>query len=178
MVFCDGNPAAPVMLVGEAPGTEEDRTGRPFTGDTGLLLDRILKAIGLDRTEQNPAAAVYISNILNWRPPGNRTPSPAELDVSLPFIERHIALAQPRLLILCGGLAAKTLLGTGETIARLRGKWHDYTPLTDGITDKKIAIPALVTYHPSYLLNMPAQKKAVWQDMLALQEKRRESGLL
>src|SRR5262249_7051997 len=124
-VFCDGNPASPVMLVGEAPGADEDRLGRPFVGVSGQLLDRILKCIDLDRAQEDPARAIYISNILNWRPPGNRTPSPAEIEVSLPFIERHIMLAKPKLIILCGGVSAKALLGREEGISRLRKTWHD-----------------------------------------------------
>lgn len=177
MVFCDGNPRAPVMLVGEAPGADEDRMGRPFVGVSGQLLDRILKCIGLERTEEYPGKAIYISNILNWRPPGNRTPTPAEIDICLPFIERHIALAQPKILILCGGVSAKALLGTESSISRLRGTWHNYTPRTKGI-DGSGPVPAIATYHPAYLLRTPSQKKAVWQDMLMLQEKRREMKLI
>ncbi|HEY8191368.1 MAG TPA: uracil-DNA glycosylase [Alphaproteobacteria bacterium] len=177
-VFCDGNPRAPVMVVGEAPGGDEDRIGRPFVGVSGQLLDRILKCIGLDRMAGDPVQAIYISNILNWRPPGNRTPSPAEVEVSLPFIERHIALVKPKLLIFAGGVSAKALLGTEEGVSRLRGKWHVYTPRTEGISPRAEPIPALATYHPSYLLRTPTQKKAVWQDMLILQDKRREIGLL
>lgn len=168
MVFSDGNPQAPVMLVGEAPGADEDRQGRPFVGVSGQLLDRIFKAIGLARTEEDPAKAVYISNVLNWRPPGNRTPSPAEIDMSLPFIERHIALVKPKVLILCGGVAAKGLLGSGESISKLRGKFHDYRPLTPGVTSNADPIPAVATYHPAYLLRTPSQKKLVWADMLML----------
>ncbi|MCB9988487.1 MAG: uracil-DNA glycosylase [Rhodospirillales bacterium] len=170
MVFCDGNPKASVMLVGEAPGADEDRLGKPFVGVSGQLLDRILKCIDLDRTADDPAKAVYISNILNWRPPGNRTPAPGEVDVALPFIERHIELVQPKILILCGGVSAKALLGSGESISRLRRRWHDYRPLTPGITSAG-AIPAIATYHPAYLLRTPSQKQAVWQDMLTIQQK-------
>lgn len=177
MVFCDGHPDAPVMLVGEAPGADEDRIGKPFVGVSGQLLDRILKWINLDRMQEDPARAIYISNILNWRPPGNRTPAPAEVEICLPFIERHIALKKPKLLILCGGVSAKALLGTEESISRLRNKWHDYRPRTPGICDEPQSIPAIATYHPSYLLRTPSQKKAVWQDMLALQDKKREMGL-
>lgn len=171
MVFADGNPAAKVMLVGEAPGADEDRQGKPFVGVSGMLLDKIFKAIGLSRTDEDPVKAVYISNILNWRPPGNRTPSPAEIDISLPFIERHIALAKPDFLILCGGVAAKGLLGSGEAISKLRGKFHDYRPITDGVSDNTSPIPAIATYHPAYLLRTPSQKKLVWADMLNLREK-------
>lgn len=168
MVFADGNPAARVMLVGEAPGADEDRQGKPFVGVSGQLLDKILKSIGLSRFDEDPARAVYISNILNWRPPGNRTPSPAEVDISLPFIERHIALVKPQILILCGGVAAKGLLGSGESISRLRGRFHDYRPLTDGVTSDTSPVPAIATYHPAYLLRTPSQKKLVWADMLMI----------
>jgi uracil-DNA glycosylase family 4 len=170
MVFSAGNPEAPVMLIGEAPGADEDRQGSPFVGVSGQLLDRIFKAIGLSRTEEDPAKSFYISNVLNWRPPGNRTPSPAEIDMSLPFIERHIALVKPKVLILCGGVSAKGLLGSGESISKLRGKFHDYRPLTEGISGNTDSIPAIATYHPAYLLRTPSQKKLVWADMLMLRE--------
>ncbi|MCE7887341.1 MAG: uracil-DNA glycosylase [Alphaproteobacteria bacterium PRO2] len=175
MVFCDGNPQAPVMLVGEAPGADEDRLGKPFVGVSGQLLDRILKCINLDRKAEDPAQAIYISNILNWRPPGNRTPSPAEIDVSLPFIEKHIALVKPKLLILCGGVSAQALLNTEQSVSRLRGKWHGYKPSSPFLKDVA-PITAIATYHPAYLLRTPSQKKAVWQDMLALQTKYLEIG--
>lgn len=164
MVFSDGNPAAHVMLVGEAPGADEDRQGKPFVGVSGQLLDKILAAIGLSRTAQQPEKSVYISNVLNWRPPGNRTPSPAEIDISSAFIERHIALVRPRCLILCGGVAAKALLGGADSITKLRGRFHDLT-----IEDQ--SIPAIATYHPAYLLRTPAQKAKVWADMLLLRQK-------
>ena len=169
MVFADGNPQAKIMVVGEAPGADEDRLGKPFVGVSGQLLDRILKCIDLDRNEEDAEKSVYISNILNWRPPGNRTPSPAEIEVSLPFIERHIQLINPEILVLSGGVAAKSLLNSTSSISRLRKTWHDYTPVTKDIGDKKI--PTIATYHPSYLLRTPSQKKAVWQDMLMLQAK-------
>lgn len=175
MVFCDGNPNASIMLVGEAPGADEDRLGKPFVGVSGQLLDKILKCIDLGRSEEDPAKAIYISNILNWRPPGNRTPSPAEIDVSLPFIEKHIALIKPKLLILCGGVSAQALLNTEQSVSRLRGKWHDYTPSSPFLKDG-VPIPAIATYHPAYLLRTPSQKRAVWQDMLNLQAKYLEIG--
>jgi uracil-DNA glycosylase len=168
MVFADGNPKARIMVVGEAPGADEDRQGNPFVGVSGQLLDRILVAIGLNRIDEDPARAVYISNILNWRPPGNRTPSPQEIDISLPFIERHIALIQPKVLILCGGVAAKGLLGAGDAISKLRGKFHTYTPTHPSLFDGDYTCPAIATYHPAYLLRTPLQKKAVWADMLML----------
>lgn len=178
LVFCDGNPDAPVMLVGEAPGADEDRQGKPFVGVSGQLLDRILKCIDLERGQDDPAKAVYISNILNWRPPGNRTPAPAEIELSLPFIEKHIMLAKPKLLILCGGVSAKALLGSGDSISRLRKSWHEYRPQTTELGYEGDFIPAIATYHPAYLLRTPSQKKAVWADMLSVQQKREELSLI
>ncbi|MEM7651062.1 MAG: uracil-DNA glycosylase [Pseudomonadota bacterium] len=178
LVFCDGNPKSPIMLVGEAPGADEDRQGKPFVGVSGQLLDKIFACIDLDRAQEDSAQSVYISNILNWRPPGNRTPNPAEIEVSLPFIERHIQLIQPKLLIFCGGVAAKSLLGSGDSISRLRKNWHDYMPQTPELAEGASPIPAIATYHPAYLLRTPAQKKAVWADMLSVQQKRKDLGLI
>lgn len=178
LVFCDGNPQAPIMLIGEAPGADEDRIGKPFVGQSGQLLDRILKCIGLDRAEEDPAKSVYISNVLNWRPPGNRTPSPGEVEASLPFIERHIQLAKPKIIILCGGVSAKALLGRTDGITRMRKLWHGYQPQTAEFQAGAEIIPAITTYHPAYLLRTPSQKKAVWADMLMVQEKRREISIL
>ena len=171
LVFSDGNPNAKIMLVGEAPGGDEDRLGKPFVGASGQLLDKILASIGLSRTEEDPEKAVYVANILNWRPPGNRNPAPAEIEVSLPFIERHIQLVKPEILIFCGGVSAKSLLASGESISRLRKKFHDYKPVTQEYQDGAASIPALATYHPAYLLSTPSQKRAVWQDMLMLQKR-------
>lgn len=171
MVFADGNPAARVMVVGEAPGADEDKEGLPFVGVSGQLLDRIMSHAGLSRAESDPAKALYISNIINWRPPGNRTPSPAEIDVSLPFIERHIQLVKPKILLLAGGVSAKALLKSDETISRLRGKWQSYLPVTPELRDGAEPIPVLATYHPSYLLRTPSQKRQVWVDMLNIMEK-------
>lgn len=168
MVFSDGNPKARVMLVGEAPGADEDRQGKPFVGVSGQLLDRILECIDLDRKEEDPAKSVYISNILNWRPPGNRTPNEAEIAVSLPFIEKHIQLIQPEIIILCGGVSAKSLLGSAESISRLRNRWHDYKPQTQGLVANAKPIHAIATYHPSFLLRTPSQKKAVWKDVIEI----------
>ena len=164
MVFSDGNPEAKIMLIGEAPGADEDIQGKPFVGMSGQLLDKILACINLSRDSDDIGKSVYISNILNWRPPGNRTPTQAEMDISMAFIKRHIELTNPDMLILCGGVAAKTILQSSETISKLRGKFHDY-PCGERI------IPAMATYHPAYLLRTPAQKKAVWADMLMLQDK-------
>lgn len=171
LVFADGNPKADIMLIGEAPGADEDRQGKPFVGVSGQLLDTILSYINIARTDEAPEKSIYISNILNWRPPGNRTPSPAEIEVSLPFIERHIQLIAPKLIIFCGGVAAKSLLGSGDSISRLRKKWHDYTPQTQELGQGASPVPAIATYHPAYLLRTPAQKKAVWADMIEIRKK-------
>lgn len=173
MVFADGNPGARVMVVGEAPGADEDIQGLPFVGAAGQLLDKMLLAIGLDRRSTDIQKAVYISNILNWRPPGNRTPTPAEIEISLPFIERHIALVRPKILIFSGGVAAKALLGTVDGITRLRGKWVDYRPLTAGISDLP-PIAAMPMYHPSFLLRTPAKKREAWEDLQKIGVKLKE----
>lgn len=165
LVFADGNPEAPLMLIGEAPGAEEDRRGRPFVGASGQLLDRMLAAIGRDRSN------TYITNIVNWRPPGNRKPSPAEMALSLPFIERHIALVKPALLVLLGDTAAKTLTGKVEGITRLRGRWFSFSQ-----PDLPRPIPVLPTFHPAFLLRSPAQKREVWIDLLTIKRKLAELG--
>jgi DNA polymerase len=158
LVFADGNPEAPVMFLGEAPGEDEDRQGVPFVGVSGKLLDRMLASIGLDRTK------AYISNIIFWRPPGNRTPTDAEIAACLPFTERHIALVKPKVLVLLGGSAAKGLLRTKEGITRLRGKTGSYAqPGWDGPP-----ITTLAMYHPAYLLRQPAAKRQAWADLLLL----------
>lgn len=157
LVFSDGVPGAPTMLIGEAPGGDEDRLGRPFVGVSGQLLDRMLASIGLSR-ESN----CYITNILPWRPPGNRTPTDAEILLFLPFVLRHIALARPQRLVLLGGVSAKALLRAKEGITRLRGRWRQVT-LEDGAT-----LPALATLHPAYLLRTPAAKRDAWADLLLL----------
>lgn len=157
-VFSDGTPKADVMLIGEAPGYHEDQQGIPFCGPSGKLLDKMLAAIGLTRAE-----SVYISNALFWRPPGNRTPSPEEIAICRPFVERHIALMRPKLLILAGSTATRAILDTPLGISRLRGKRHTYTNryLED-------AIPVAVFYHPSYLLRQPSQKRLAWHDLLEI----------
>lgn len=168
IVFADGIAGAKIMLVGEAPGADEDRLGRPFVGVSGQLLDRMLAAIGLDR-----ASNVYISNVINWRPPGNRAPSDSEIALSLPFIERHIELANPALLVFVGGVATKALMQTTQGITRLRGRFIDYkTPAM------ATAIPAMPLFHPAYLLRSPAQKGLAWADLLALKARAVEMGLL
>ncbi len=159
LVFADGNPLAKVMLVGEAPGADEDRQGIPFVGVSGQLLDRMLATIGLDRT------SVYITNILPWRPPGNRQPTPQEITACRPFVEKHIALIQPQILVLVGGVAMKTLFNTNDGIMRLRGSWQSYTS-----SELKTPIKAIATYHPSFLLRSPGQKAQSWQDMLMIKK--------
>lgn len=161
LVFADGEAAAEVMVIGEAPGADEDRQGLPFVGASGRLLDKMLAASGRDRSN------CYISNILPWRPPGNRKPTPFETELCLPFIRRHIALANPRLLILLGGTAAGVLLETTEGITRLRGKWRTYV-------HEEITIAAMPTYHPAYLLRQPALKGAAWRDFLAIKNRLQE----
>jgi uracil-DNA glycosylase family 4 len=161
LVFADGNPQADVMLVGEAPGRDEDLEGLPFVGRSGQLLDRILAAIGLDRT------SVYIANVIPWRPPGNRTPTPQETEICRPFIERQIELANPKILITLGGPSAKTLLRTTEGVLRLRGNWKAH------VTASGTTIPAMPTLHPAYLLRNPAHKKLAWRDFLEIKAKLR-----
>ena len=165
LVFGTGAADADIMLIGEAPGRDEDREGRPFVGASGQLLDAMLGFLDLDR-ETN----VYITNILPWRPPGNRQPTGAEIAACLPFLERHIALVAPKLLVFLGGTAAKTLLNRTEGITRLRGQWYDYTLPANGGVDST-AIPAMATLHPAYLLRQPAQKRAAWLDLIEVREK-------
>src|SRR5215470_5744534 len=157
-VFADGNPAAPVMIVGEAPGGDEDRIGRPFVGRAGQLLDRMLAAIGIDRT------GAYITNVLFWRPPGNRKPTPDEIAACLPFLWRHIALVHPKVVVMAGGTSASTLLGRSEGITRLRGRWFELP-----VPGLAAPVPALATYHPSFLLRAPPRKAEAWADLLSLQ---------
>ncbi len=160
LVFCDGNPTARLIMIGEAPGAEEDRQGTPFVGPSGQLLDRMLASVGLDRTQ------VLISNTVFWRPPGNRTPTTAEIAACLPFVERLIELVDPEFLVALGGAAAKSLLARNESVGKLRGKWFPYsTPRLPR------PVQATATYHPAYLLRSPAQKRAVWRDLLAIKNK-------
>ncbi|MEP0944865.1 MAG: uracil-DNA glycosylase [Rhizobiaceae bacterium] len=157
-VFADGNPQSRIMLIGEAPGRDEDEQGLPFVGPSGQLLDKMLMAIGLDRT------SVYIANVLPWRPPGNRTPTAAESDICMPFIERHVELAAPDLLVLVGGASAATMLRTKTGIMSLRGKWQTLT-----IGDREL--PAMPSLHPAYLLRTPNHKALAWRDLLAIEAK-------
>lgn len=161
-VIARGNPEARIMLVGEAPGRDEDEQGRPFVGRSGQLLDRMLAAIGLGEDD------AYISNIVNWRPPGNRNPTQEEIATCLPLIERHIALVKPDILILAGGVAAQSLLRTASGITRIRGQWHDYAIKTADGTETGEKIRTLPFFHPSYLLRRPAEKRLAWHDLLVL----------
>lgn len=165
LVFADGNPDSGVMLIGEAPGEDEDRRGLPFVGQSGKLLDRMLACIGLDRE------SAYITNILPWRPPGNRKPHPGEILACLPFVERHVELVRPKAILLLGGTSASALLNSTTGITRLRGRWFDYAP--PGVT---APIPTLATYHPAYLLRQPAQKRDAWRDLLAFSRRLEEVG--
>ncbi len=158
-VFCDGLAGARVMVIGEAPGGEEDRIGKPFVGRAGQLLDRMLAAIGLSRTAPAPEDAAYITNILPWRPPGNRTPTQAEVALFLPFIERHIELAKPDFIFSIGNTPTKTLLDTATGIKRMRGRWVRH-PAT--------GVALLPSFHPAYLLRQPADKRLAWRDLLSL----------
>lgn len=162
LVFASGNPKASVMLIGEAPGAEEDRLGEPFVGLSGQLLDKMLAAIGLDRQ------TVYISNVLFWRPPGNRSPTDAEIASCLPFAEQHIALVQPKILLLLGGIAAKTLLRTKEGITRLHGRWTYYTPCLGQEAVRPVRCMPL--FHPAYLLRQPNTKRQAWADLLLVKK--------
>ena len=157
LVFSDGRPGSRVMFVGEAPGYEEDVSGVPFVGRSGKLLDLMMGAIGLDRSQ------VYIANVVPWRPPGNRTPTPQETAICLPFIRRQIELANPDILVCLGGPAMQTLLGTKDGITRSRGRWFPYDTGTREIR-------VLATFHPAFLLRSPLQKRFAWRDFLALKK--------
>jgi len=155
LVFADGNPNARIMFVGEAPGRDEDIEGLPFVGRSGKLLDRMIAAIGLDRSK------VYIANVIPWRPPGNRTPTPQETQICLPFIQRQIELVDPDILVTLGNPSTQTLLSTRDGIMKTRGRWFDYHTGTREIR-------AIATFHPAYLLRSPAYKRHSWQDLRAI----------
>ena len=165
LVFSDGVPTAKIMVIGEAPGSDEDRLGKPFVGMSGRLLDKILAAAGFSRTSN-----LYITNVLNWRPPGNRKPTPLEIHLSLPFLHRHIELIDPDFILCPGGISAVTLTGSADGITKLRGRWHDIT-LPSGKTYK-----LLPTFHPAFLLRSPSQKRQVWGDMLKLKDAVKAKG--
>jgi DNA polymerase len=156
LCFADGSPEARLMLIGEAPGAEEDRQGKPFVGASGQLLDRMLATIGLDRS------SVYITNVIYWRPPGNRSPTQAEIAACQPFLERQIELLEPDLVVFVGGIAARALLGVNEGVTKLRGRRFTY------VTQGGRSIPAMVMFHPAYLLRTPGQKRLAWRDLLAI----------
>ena len=155
-VFADGVADSRIMLIGEAPGRDEDRIGKPFVGRAGQLLDKMLASIGLDRTKN-----AYITNVMNWRPPDNRDPSPEEAAACLPFLRRHIELAQPGLIILLGAVAARHVVGVSDGIMKLRGRWMEYR-----VGDQMV--PLMPTLHPAYLLRQPAHKKLAWRDLQAV----------
>ena len=158
LVFADGNPQADIMLIGEAPGSEEDRIGKPFVGRSGQLLDRMLAAIGLDRTK------VYIANTVPWRPPGNRTPTPEEIALCLPFLHRQVELVAPRIIVTLGGPAMQTVFQTTAGILKSRGQWRE-------LTVGNHTAQAIATLHPAYLLRQPLQKQHAWRDMLSLKRR-------
>ncbi|WP_439634330.1 uracil-DNA glycosylase family protein [Glycocaulis sp.] len=160
-VFARGNAEAPLMVIGEGPGQDEDREGLPFVGRSGQLLDRMLAAIGLDDT------SAYITNVVFWRPPGNRKPSTEEIEICRPFVERHIALAKPRLILLVGGISTQAMLKNPQGIMALRGRWSQ-------VTAGGHSAPALPTFHPAFLLRRPQEKAKAWADLLSLQEKLEE----
>jgi len=158
-VFADGVAEGRVMLIGEAPGRDEDRIGKPFVGRAGQLLDKMLASIGLDRQKN-----AYITNVINWRPPDNRDPSPEEAAACLPFLRRHIELAQPKVIILLGAVAARHVVGVSDGIMKLRGRWMEYR-----VGDHMV--PLMPTLHPAYLLRQPAHKKLAWRDLQAVRDR-------
>lgn len=162
LVFADGNPQADIMFVGEAPGRDEDIEGLPFVGRSGQLLNRMLAAIDIQRTD------VYIANTIPWRPPGNRTPTPIETEICRPFIERQIELVAPKILVSLGGPSAKVLTGSTDGILRMRGNWKTH------VTASGREIPVMPTLHPAYLLRNPTQKRFAWRDLLAIKMRLRE----
>ena len=159
LVFSDGQPGARVMIIGEAPGREEDQQGKPFVGAAGQLLDRMLDAIGLSRADPGRGNAVYITNVLPWRPPQNRDPSPEEIAMMLPFLERHVALAAPEVIVLMGNISCQAVLKK-RGITRLRGHWTE-----------ALGKPVLPMFHPAYLLRQPHAKREAWADLLELQSR-------
>ena len=164
LVFADGNPQAQIMLIGEAPGAEEDRQGKPFVGKAGQLLDRMLGAIGLDRTR------VYIANTVPWRPPGNRAPTPEEMALCLPFLQRQVELVAPKVVMTLGGSAMQAVFGTSAGILKMRGKWS-------ALAIGNHPVEAIPTLHPAYLLRAPAAKHQAWRDLLSLRTKLDSLGI-
>ncbi|MEM8958668.1 MAG: uracil-DNA glycosylase [Pseudomonadota bacterium] len=164
LVFADGNPGSRVMIIGEAPGRDEDIQGKPFVGRAGGLLDRMLAAIGLDRAAPAPESAVYITNVLPWRPPQNRDPKPDEIAMLMPFLRRHVALANPDVIVAMGNISCQALLGK-RGITRLRGTWA-----------QALGLPCLPMFHPAYLLRTPSAKRESWADLLSLKAHLLETG--
>ena len=164
-VFCDGNVDAEIMLIGEAPGNQEDIEGKPFVGKSGQLLDKILETININRTN------CYISNIIPWRPPGNRNPTAEEISMCLPFIKKHIELVNPKILLLVGSISSKSILNKNLGITKLRGEWHIYK-------EGNIEVPALPIFHPAYLLRRPNNKSYVMRDILLFKRKIQDMNLL
>jgi uracil-DNA glycosylase len=164
-VFADGVASGRVLLIGEAPGRDEDRVGKPFVGRAGQLLDKMLASIGLDRNTN-----AYITNVINWRPPDNRDPTPEEAAACLPFLRRHIELADPQVIILLGAVAARHVVGISDGIMKLRGRWLEYR-----VGDRMV--PLMPTLHPAYLLRQPAHKKLAWRDLQAVRDKMQTLGL-
>ena len=165
-VFADGVAQGRVMLIGEAPGRDEDRIGKPFVGKAGQLLDKMLASISLDRKTN-----AYITNVINWRPPDNRDPAPEEAAACLPFLRRHIELADPAVIILLGAVAARYVVGVNDGIMKLRGRWMEYR-----VGDRMV--PLMPTLHPAYLLRQPAHKKLAWRDLQAIQARIQSLGLM
>ncbi|MDR2464379.1 MAG: uracil-DNA glycosylase [Holosporales bacterium] len=157
-VFADGDPNSDIMFIGEAPGAEEDKQGLPFVGKSGQLLNKMIESIGLKRSD------VYITNVVNWRPPGNRPPTMDEINQCLPFLKQHIQLISPKILVLLGSTAMKAVLNTSKSLSVMRGAWHQYDAGNS-------VLDTIVTFHPSYLLRVPSQKKLAWQDFLMIKDK-------
>jgi uracil-DNA glycosylase family 4 len=164
-VFADGVAAGRVMFIGEAPGRDEDRIGKPFVGRAGQLLDKMMASIGLDRKTN-----AYITNVINWRPPDNRDPTPEEAGMCLPFLRRHIELTDPAVIILLGAVAARHVVGVSDGIMKLRGRWMEYR-----VGDRMV--PLMPTLHPAYLLRQPAHKKLAWRDLQAVRDRMQALGL-
>ena len=175
LVFADGNPQADIMVVFDVPGDQDDRKGVPLSGVDGALFDRALACIDKSRSSETPASSLYIAPLVNWRPPGSRSLTNGELATTLPLLERHIALVKPKVLMVCGAVASKALLGKREGISRLRKQDHTYQ--TQSALDEKISgIPCVATYTPSYILEAPSQKRAFWSDLLKMNEILRKIG--
>jgi len=160
-VFSDGQPDSDLMVIGEAPGSDEDLKGLPFVGPSGQLLDQMLQSIGYTRSKN-----VYITNVIPWRPPGNRRPTPEEVNFCMPFLMQHIRIINPKVILLLGGLSANSLLNMNEGITKIRGKWFEVL-----LDDNIIKIPSIATFHPAYLLRSPHQKRLAWRDLLLLKKK-------